>query len=270
MKIFAIHDNDVDKKNTIGYLFCYEKSHEYIIELSEKLDEWDAPLLFQKYVREKNYTILNHEAKLWINERVIPSGRQNIGAILKNAKLKEYNELTLLSLSKGKCSQDSCYLVEVSEDDIPDEIKKRESNTIKECFVTEEQRIVCMFKDKSVKKLSLQKLAHQYKELIPVLRNQDLLNSLKVGVGGYTITFNDDIRIPAKDISCMESEPITIVDFSNFVMRNVVDTTGACDMLVCSRQNVSYMVNVNKLSPIKNGTKEKLFTRGDIERVRNE
>ena len=93
------------------------------------MDEWEAPLLFQKFVREKQYTISREVSLMWGKERVIPSGRQNIGSILKNHKLSSYSEMAFLELSEGKCSQDNCYITEISEEEIPkDMIEKRKEN----------------------------------------------------------------------------------------------------------------------------------------------
>ena len=93
MKSYAIYDGDLDRGSAIGYLFYYEKSQSFIIELCEDLGEWDAPLLFQGLVRKKIYTVSEDISLMWVKERVIPSGRQNIGSILKNYKLKEYSEM---------------------------------------------------------------------------------------------------------------------------------------------------------------------------------
>lgn len=101
MKSYAIYDEDLDRKTPIGYLFYYEKAKEFIIELCRDLDEWSAPLLFQGLVHRGIYTIPHEAARMWVEERVIPSGRQNIGSILKNHKMQSYNEMALLSLSKG-------------------------------------------------------------------------------------------------------------------------------------------------------------------------
>ena len=103
MKVFAIWDDDWENKTPIGYLFCYEKENAFMIELNSELDEWNAPLLFSSFVKKNIYTIPREISALWVRERVIPSGRQNIGSILKNHKMTEYNEMKLLALSKGKC-----------------------------------------------------------------------------------------------------------------------------------------------------------------------
>lgn len=74
---------------------------------------------------EKIYTVSEDISLTWVKERVIPSGRQNIGSILKNYKLKEYSEMALLSLSKGRCFQDNCYIEDIPETDIPENKRDR-------------------------------------------------------------------------------------------------------------------------------------------------
>lgn len=115
MKTFAIYDKTVEAITPLGYLIYSEENNEYMIELNHNLDEWDAPLLFQKEVHEGNYSISNDLAYRWVTERVIPSGRQNIMDILTNTGMNEYNEIQLLSCTKGICSQDECYLEEINE-----------------------------------------------------------------------------------------------------------------------------------------------------------
>ena len=66
----------------------------------------------------------------WMKERVIPSGRQNIGTILKNHRLIKYSEMALLALSRGRSAQDACYWKIVEEEEIPENIKQRRK---KEC-----------------------------------------------------------------------------------------------------------------------------------------
>ena len=96
MKTYAIYDEDWKMKCPIGYLYYYDKCNEFIIELSRELDKWEAPLLFSSYVEKSIYTIPKEVSMLWVRERVIPSGRQNIGSILKNHKMKSYDEMKLL------------------------------------------------------------------------------------------------------------------------------------------------------------------------------
>lgn len=271
MKSYAIYDEGLDRVSAIGYLFYYEKAESFIIELCDDLNEWDAPLLFQGLVRRKIYTVPQEISLMWVRERVIPSGRQNIGSILKNHKMKEYKEMTLLSLSRGRCSQDSCYIAEISEKEIPDNIKDRMRKNVAECFPTEDNQLICMFKDNTVRKVDFTKLADKYKDISYILKNKDLINSVKVGAGGYSIVFNESIEIQSCDLRNVGLLlPLTVNDLYGFVCRNIVDTTKACDMLQCSRQNISYLVKEEKIKPVIYGTKENMYLKGDLERVMRE
>lgn len=268
MKSYAIYDEELNRKSAIGYLVYYEKAQEFMIELCRDLDEWEVPLLFQKLVSEGVYTVPKDISLLWVKERVIPSGRQNIGAILKNHKLREYSEMALLKLSRGRCSQDGCYIEEVSEEEIPIEIKNRTNQNVTDCFPTEDRQIICMFRDDTVRKIDLEKLTNQYKDILYVLKNKELRDSVKVGVGGYSIVFNDSIEVSTFDLrKAGVLLPMTAGDFYGYVRRNVVDTTKACDMLECSRQNLSYLVKEGKLAPLICGAKENLYARCDIEEM---
>lgn len=54
------------------------------------------------------------------------------------------------------------------------------------------------------------------------------------------------------------------------INRNVMDTTATYNMLQCSRQNLSYMVREEKITPIICGTKENLYLKGEVERAMSE
>ena len=271
MKSYAIYDEELNRETPIGYLFYYERAEKFIIELCRDLDEWSAPLLFQGLVKKKVYTIPHAIAQMWVEERIIPSGRQNIGSILKNHKLQSYSEIALLNLSKGRCSQDSCYIAEVSVAAIPEEIKERSKANVSECFPTGDGQLICMFGDNSVRKIDLETLKEQYKEVVHVLRNRRLLDGVKVGVGGYSVVFDDSIEVKVEDLKARGMAlPLSAEDFYGFVQRNVVDATQVCDMIQCTRQNLSYLVKEEKIAPIIAGTTTNLYTRGAVEHIMND
>lgn len=265
MKVFAIYDEGLDWKDPVGYLFHYEKSNSFIIELNTNLSEWETPLLFSSYVKKGIYTIPKEISILWVRERVIPSGRQNIGLILKNQKMTEYDEMKLLLASKGKCSQDQCYIKEVRYDEVPKTVKERNKDNIAECFVSDDFNIICLFNDNTVRKIDLRKIQPVNEKIRYVLKNQVLFESVKVGVGGYSITFNDSIEVDKRDlIEKGKVIDISAQDFYRFVSRNTVDTGEVCDMLQCTKQNVAYLVKKEKLKPIKKGLKENIFYKGNV------
>jgi len=86
-----------------------------------------------------------------------------------------------------------------------------------------------------------------------------------VGTGGYFITFNDSIDISASVIyDAGATIPLTRDDFIIFAKKNLLDTSECCEMLECSRQNVSYMVSQQMLSPVKNDVKGNLYLKGEV------
>lgn len=269
MKSYVIRDEYLQNR-AVGYLFYYEKAKAFIIELCRDLDEWEAPLLFQGMVKKGIYTIPKDFAFLWVQERVIPSGRQNIGMILRNAKLTEYDEMALLALSRGRCSQDECYIEEIAYQDIPEDIRARTFQNVAECFPSEDKQLICSFRDNTVRKVDLEKLADCNRDISYIVKNDALLQSVKVGVGGYSIVFNDSIEI---EVTLLRERgtllPLYATDLLNFARRNIVDTTRACDMMQCSRQNLSYLVKTEQITPIICGTKENLYTKGTIEQIKN-
>ena len=266
MKSYAIYDKGLEWKKPIGYLLYYERAKAFIIELNEELDEWEAPLLFQGLVNKGIYTVPADISLMWVRERIIPSGRQNIGMILKNHKLREYSEMAFLALNNGRCIQDECYIVQITEEEISEDIKIRMSRNVAECFTTEDGGLLCMFKDDVVMKVDLQRLVEKYKKLLYILKIKEWRENVKIGVGGYSVLFNDTVEILASDLRKTGIVlPLSTSDFYNFIQRNIVSTSVVCEMMQCSRQNLAYMVKEGKVQPIISGTKENLYTKGQIE-----
>jgi hypothetical protein len=268
MRVYAIHDEELERTEPVGYLYCYEKANAYIIEICEDLNEWEAPLLFQGLINKGIYTVLKDISLLWVRERVIPSGRQNIGLILKNANLREYNERALLSLSEGRCSQDACFLSEIPKSEVSDQIRKRKLTNVLECFPSEDGQIICLFRDQMVSKVDLKQIAKKNKKVESLLRNEDIIRTVKIGVGGYSIVFNDSIEIAKTDLRKEEwIIPISAGDFYQFVNRNILNSFQTCEKLECSRQNLSYLVKTKQIRPVICGIKENFYTKGAVQKL---
>lgn len=102
-----------------------------------------------------------------------------------------------------------------------------------------------------------------------VIMNRPLFNTCALGVGGYYLTFNNSIDVPAWLLHKKGKQiPLEYEDFLSFVKNSIVDTTASCDMLNCSRQNLSYFVNQGQLSPLKENMKGNLYLKKDIEKLR--
>lgn len=261
MKIFEIIDEE--NKIQIGVLLYFEKDASYVIELHEGLDEWTAPLMLTAYVKKGIYTIPRDVSLMWIRERVIPNSRQNISDILRNHKLKEYDEMKLLELSHGRCSQDNLCIKKINE--LPDYVWLRMQKNIRECVPCEAKYLLCFFDDDTVRKVNLDSLndADGVSDIDRILKNDALFKSCKTGPGGYCVTFNDSIDIPSGILYKAGIKiPLKLSDFASFVQVNVLDTTQACNLLECTRQNLAYMVKNGQLDPIRENVKGNLYLKG--------
>ena len=260
MKIYEI----IDEENSLsaGVLLYYEREGAFIIELREELDEWSAPLMLASFVKKGIYTIPRDISLAWVRERVVPSSRQNINDILANHGLKAYDEMRILEISRGKCSQDSMYIKKLEE--LPGYVSLRMQKNIVECFISDDESLICFFADDTVRRITIDELPD--KDIAQKLKgNRQLYESCKVGTGGYSISFNDSIDIPSAALYISGTAvPVKLSDFTSFVQKNVLDTTQSCELLGCTRQNISYMVNKSLLNPLREEVKGNLYLKGDL------
>ena len=260
MKSYEIIDGEHGA--LVGVLLYYEKSGTFVIELTDGLDEWTAPLLFTSYVKNRIYTIPRDASLLWVRERVIPAGRQNIQDILANHRLKEYDEMRFLEISGGRCSQDSLYIRKT--ENLPDFVQERMRTNLRDCLICGGTDVLCFFVDGTLRKTDLSKLGGAY-GADKVLKKAALLKSGKVSPGGYSLTFGDAIDIPARTLyEAGEEIPLGMNDFLAFVQNNILDTPQACGLLECSRQNLSYMIKQGKMDTVREDVRGNLYLKSDV------
>ena len=263
MKSYEIVDEENSRR--VGVLLYYEKEKNFIIELEDDLDEWSAPLLFSNLVRQGGFTVSRELSLLWVRERVIPPTRQNISEILANHRLNDYDEMKFLEISEGRCSQDSLRIKKVKV--LPEFVRKREEKNLVSMFPTGDNELVCFFADDRVKRVDLKKIASE--ETKKVVKNRELFLSATLGSGGYYVTFNDSIDVPASILySFGEDMGVKRSDFLDFLKGNVLDTKDVCTLLSCSRQNVSYLAKQKDLIPVKENVMGNLYLKEDVLKTR--
>ena len=59
MRLYEIKEDENVRSD--GTLIYYEKAGAFIIELQEYLDEWTAPLLFTKYVKDGDRSLFRYD-----------------------------------------------------------------------------------------------------------------------------------------------------------------------------------------------------------------
>ena len=119
MKIFAIRSDLIRKAKNLAYLIYYENAKSFYVEIADDVDEREVPLLLSSYVKRSKKTVDAYHSKLWVQQRIVPPYRQNLGQILKENNLDSYDEFELLTMAKERCSQDNYYIYPISQKNLP-------------------------------------------------------------------------------------------------------------------------------------------------------
>ena len=263
MRVFAIKDESISKDKVLAYLIYYENAKNFYIELPEEADPWEVPLLLSSFVERNEYSINPYYSNLWVKQRVIPADRQNIGSILKENGLKEYDEFSLLLLSEGRCAQDDCYIEEIKT--IPELLIERWKHKIEDVVPLQNEWLLLFFRSGEVKIVDMHQLIDRHPACSAYLKDKERFNKVEIQTDGHGIFWNEkamisDLELYEKGISI----PLSQNDFFNYVKYRIISTSEACEILNCSRQNIDDLVKRDKLHPIKTSARNKLFLRNEV------
>jgi len=268
MRIFAIKDKAIDNK-IVSYLFYYEKSKKFFIELLDDVSEWDVPFILSSFVKRNIKTIDDIYSRLWVKQRIVPVDRQNIASILKDNKLKQYDEFELLLLNSGRCAQDDCFISEIDYEELPEYIKQRNNYRINDVVALDNYRLLVFFNNGETKLCELSKIIETESSINRLLSiYPQVYKDIKIEVGGYNVNWDLSQNITS-EVLYKEGEILNISkdDICSFVTNNLINTAEACEILKCSRQYIEYLISQDKLKPIKITDKGKLFLKSDIEKI---
>lgn len=112
MRKFVIRNKWYGEKD-IAFLYYNEEKKEFEIEIPEATESREAPLIIAAFIEKGQRRIGKEWSLRWVQERIIPPNRQNIGQILKANNMTEYDEFQFLLKCQGRCCQDDCYIVEI-------------------------------------------------------------------------------------------------------------------------------------------------------------
>ena len=265
MKIFAIRDESTQEQKDLAYLLYYKQEKQFYIELPENADAWETPLLLDSFVKRGETTVNSYWSKIWIQQRIVPIDRQNIGEILRDNHLKEYDEYELLMLAMGRCAQDDYYLVPINEKELPEEITRRFSKRIEDVLPLENHCLLVFFRDGVVKKCDLQKHFEKTKTFQVLLKKPDYFQYVQMQTGGYGVSW--DVNMTISDTMLYrigKSVPLTMEDFRNFAAHRIINASEAAEILGCSRQNIIDLTKRGKLHPIKTSEKSTLYLKSEV------
>ena len=265
MRIFAIKDEELPQSRILGYLIYYEAPKAFYIELPDDADQWETPLILDSFVKRGERSVGSYWSRIWVEQRIIPQDRQNIGQILRENGLTEYDEFSLLMLTHGRCAQDQCYLEELPEKDLPAVVLERWQYKIEDIVPLDDMRLLTFFQNGQVRIVDITALLNKYPACKLYAISEKQFGRVEVQPDGYGIMWNEQAAIPNHDLYKQGLPvPLSLQDFCRFVQLRVVNATEACTILDCSRQNIDDLIKRNKLHPIRSDVKYKLFLRNEV------
>ncbi|MBO4666537.1 MAG: hypothetical protein J5666_00215 [Bacilli bacterium] len=247
MKIYAIRD----KENIYGYIFSRNDYGKYYIEINDDVKEHGA--FFHMFL-EKGKKVINTEwSRRYVEERAIPSNRQNINSILKNDKMKYYNELLIFIKAKGKSSMDDYYLEDVLEENVVGSVQERREKRILD-FILDRNKLIIFFMDGLTKEY---KITDEYEQ--KYIQNEEPFLS----IFGEEIIFNSRIRYTYEYLyENGEMFDLSYDSIKKYISTNVLKTSDVASTLDCSRQYVHQLMEKEELKSMSNET----FLKNDIRR----
>lgn len=82
----------------------------WAISIADDATPDDVPLMLALFLERDEREIGMPWAARWVEERLVPAGRQNLGEVLRAHGLEEYDEVVLLTEGRGACSHDDFVL----------------------------------------------------------------------------------------------------------------------------------------------------------------
>jgi excisionase family DNA binding protein len=265
MKIYAIRSESSPDHKDFGYLLYFKGKKRFYIELPEDADPWETPLLLSSFLQRGIKSIDSDGSELWVQQRVVPSDRQNIVHILRDNGLTQYDTYDLLMLSMGRCSQDDYFLVPIIWEEMDAAVKCRFKRRIEDIVPLDHYQLLVFFRDGLTRKCDL---SEYFKERIAfriLLRQDALFSHVQMQPGGYGITWDVHLNIPDSVLYTMgQTVPLGIADMHSYINSRVITSSEAANLLDCSRQNIEDLVKRGKLHPIKVTGRTKLFAKSDV------
>lgn len=113
MKHYAIKSDLYPKDKILAILAYDEEKNTYTIDIPEVNTERDVPMMLACFLKQGIRHIGEEWSMRWVQSRVVPPSRQNIGQILRVNNMKRYNEHEFLVKNQGRCCQDECYIEKI-------------------------------------------------------------------------------------------------------------------------------------------------------------
>ena len=274
MKAYAIRDASIDKERDLAWLLYYEEERAFHIEICDNVDEWDVPLILSSFVRRGKRALDPYWSRMWVEQRIVPPDRQNLGMILKENGLQEYDEHKLLVLADGRCAQDECFIKPLKAGSLPPELVRRLGLTLS-CVLARPDHTLLFFRDGLITGITDSALSdpavwepfHSSRESLSrrLELYRERLSALTLQPGGHGVILGEDRYLSADTLRERSTAlPVTTQDFKAYIRQELIDTASAAALMGCTRQNIQDLVRRGKLRPVVTLTNNFLFLRSEL------
>ena len=113
MRTFDIFNASKRGHRAVAQLVYDEAEDTVSILVSPDAKPKDLPLMLALFAERGQRVIPDEWARRWMEERIPPQGRQNLGEILRAQGLDHYDEIALFASSEGRSAQDDFLAREV-------------------------------------------------------------------------------------------------------------------------------------------------------------
>jgi len=115
MRCFELIDGERRGAVPCAIIECDQGHGTFTATLADWAGPNDVPVQFSPTAERGEKNVPDRWVKLWVEERIAPPSRQNIGEVLRAHGLDHYDALELLLANDGRSTQDGFYLREVTE-----------------------------------------------------------------------------------------------------------------------------------------------------------
>lgn len=267
MRVYALYDESLNTQKALAYIFYYQKSDDWYIEISDDVNSaWELPIILDHFFEQGYKTVDEYWSRKFVEQRIVPPDRQNLGAILKNCNLDTYDEFALFEIADGRCAQDDCYIEKIKVDEVPDSIMERRGKRIETVIkINDFNTLLVTLKDKTVATVEIEKMRGYDRMTKIALAYYNSLLNISVGCHGTELSIQGGHYVSYEVVNkCMAKLPITADMLRSYAESEIISTGEAMRLLNCSRQNLDDLVKRGRLTPAKIEANSRMFFKSDV------
>lgn len=265
MRIYVLRDEEGGLCEDLALLECYERPQSFFFELAPDVDPWALPFILHEFAQRGAHSIDAAWSLRWVQARLVPPERQNLGEVLRENGLSDYDELRLLELSEGRCSQDACYLVPLPGGELPAWYAERVSRRLVDVFALSDYRLMALFRSGEVVWLSAHELLGDRRAFSRILKDEGAFRRAALQAGGHGVQWGERLAISSEELlRAGHPLPLSAEDIALVARQALCGTNEVMQLLGCTRQNVHDLVRRGKLPLCKADGRTQLFLRSDV------